>query len=463
MNARTQISIGIICSIVIGLGVVSFIFSNDKMSSSRYDGLTEEQKTKMRILEETCEQKTAEVEFFAGKEASKLYAQECKRSIEKTIQSWKEDQNTKRVITEAIQKQDISFCESIQQKELCVSSYARELRDPEACFTLVDNTGCLSQFELFYHNPAICRQATNQSHCFDAMFTYIGHTVCDEFVLAERNNCKEMFVEYKVRSEAYYRTKGDMARTLAVSDFAITSKNVNNCELLDNTKDNSLCVANYVKALQNPSFCSKARDSLYCLENAITGFGPTVCNTIDKELVESCQMVYTVNKISDPSLTTAFYDCQRFSNFGVWQTSCFLNDRQLEEIPTGILLSMEQNGELLICKNAPGIPSHWEPEQKKQYCVAGIGVYSKDLSICDRAGNARAECYGMIAATENTVTLKTCDRLESGQEFCYMNVAARTKDTPICESFFDDSFKRNCLSLIEGRTLKEQEKQKSSN
>jgi len=31
------------------------------------------------------------------------------------------------------------------------------------------------------------------------------------------------------------------------------------------------------------------------------------------------------------------------------------------------------------------------------YCIGSIGLYEKDLSICDLAGKARAECYSLLA------------------------------------------------------------------
>ncbi len=76
----------------------------------------------------------------------------------------------------------------------------------------------------------------------------------------------------------------------------------------------------------------------------------------------------------------------------------------------------------------------------------------KDLSVCDKAGTARAECYGVLAITEDFVTLSTCDKLDTGVSFCYMSVAYRLNDISICDMEKVADNKDNCVRLVKSKT-----------
>lgn len=73
----------------------------------------------------------------------------------------------------------------------------------------------------------------------------------------------------------------------------------------------------------------------------------------------------------------------------------------------------------------------------------------RDMSVCDQSGAAQAECYGMVAVSEDYLDLETCDRLNAGQSFCYMHVAYRLNDLDICDK--TDTNKDNCIRLVASR------------
>ncbi len=60
---------------------------------SKYDGLTENQILKVNIIEETCENKTFEVEMMAGESTAKIYAEKCANSVSKMIEGYRNENN----------------------------------------------------------------------------------------------------------------------------------------------------------------------------------------------------------------------------------------------------------------------------------------------------------------------------------------------------------------------------------
>jgi len=58
--------------------------------NDRYYGLTENQKMKVKIIEESCDSKTFEVEMLAGKTQSEYYAKKCEQSVLKMIDGYRQ-------------------------------------------------------------------------------------------------------------------------------------------------------------------------------------------------------------------------------------------------------------------------------------------------------------------------------------------------------------------------------------
>src|SRR5689334_14896750 len=107
----------------------------------------------------------------------------------------------------------------------------------------------------------------------------------------------------------------------------------------------------------------------------------------------------------------------------------------------------DNSDNLVPCSEFPTTFSSQQPSN--DYCIGSIGVYGKDISICDQAGTARAECYGFLADTDNSISLDICDRLDTGATFCYMHVAYRLNNITICDKAGEN--KDNCLSLAKSR------------
>jgi len=57
--------------------------------SSKYDGLTEKQIQNVKIIEESCSSKTAEIEATVGKTAANVYAEKCENTIMKKIEEYR--------------------------------------------------------------------------------------------------------------------------------------------------------------------------------------------------------------------------------------------------------------------------------------------------------------------------------------------------------------------------------------
>lgn len=57
--------------------------------NDRYYGLTENQIMKVKMIEESCELKTFEIEISKGKTLSEYYAKKCEQSVLKTIEGYR--------------------------------------------------------------------------------------------------------------------------------------------------------------------------------------------------------------------------------------------------------------------------------------------------------------------------------------------------------------------------------------
>lgn len=84
-------------------------------------------------------------------------------------------------------------------------------------------------------------------------------------------------------------------------------------------------------------------------------------------------------------------------------------------------------------------------------CIAGIGAYLNDTSICDKAGNYKGDCWIVIARNNPSFTLKDCDKAGTDYIGCYVAVAVAKGDSSICLSL-PQGHKTDCLRQIALKT-----------
>lgn len=229
------------------------------------------------------------------------------------------------------------------------------------------------------------------------------------------------------------------------TNIALQNHNISAC---DSLKDSNPCVISYVKKFNEPEKCHQATNSQNCFNGISEAMGPTACKFAkNNDGVLECASHY-FKYVSFQSSNPKYQECVHKETDLPMEIACTFSVLPLQGVTTNDLLSWKTPDSTLIAC------SSLTPEnlgtQKNAYCIASIGVYAKSLPICDRAGgDPMAECYGMLADTDNSITLSTCDKLDTGVSFCYMHVAYRLNDASICDKAGDN--KDNCLRLIASR------------
>lgn len=210
--------------------------------------------------------------------------------------------------------------------------------------------------------------------------------------------------------------------TKTATKIALQNHDASPCDLLD---DNTGCVSKYVREFLEPKTCQQAKNEKSCF----AGYAWGITNEpVQREIYKKCM---------DMPLGA----------FVIKQNACKLEAISLHEFSSTELINWKFNGDMVVCSAfefPPSIDNH------QQYCLGSIGVYNKDLDVCDQSGTARAECYGFVAMTDDLVNLTTCDRLDSGVSFCYMGVAYRLNDISICdlEPLCENNQRDNCIRLV---------------
>lgn len=257
---------------------------------------------------------------------------------------------------------------------------------------------------------------------------------------------KDLDYYLKVGDKTIHLGKGsdfDIDVELATK-IAFQSEDVTDCNML---RDNTECVAKYAQKFNQSDVCQSATKILDCFNMASLGLGPENCKFLnDKEIIQCAENYFKIIGHRTPEYrnSPAYKDCVGEVSFLVKDNGCLLQILDIDSLSKSDLLGWQVDGKPVVCLTIPGI--HPSEEIGKQYCIAAIGTYLKDLSVCDQAGVARAECYGAIAHTEDFVTLETCNVLETDSSFCYMHVAYRLNDMNICEKL--DENKQNCINLV---------------
>jgi len=233
-----------------------------------------------------------------------------------------------------------------------------------------------------------------------------------------------------------------------VKSYSVEFEDPNACNTL---ADNTSCLLSYAKKFKDPSICQKLSDSQSCLESLIPSLGVMVCTFFKSDKIEECQKNYFIenwplNRSGHTNDSPGNKGCSSEFLRYPGKVACRLQGLGIESIPIKNLLTWKVNGELLVCyeliKNEGqySVPRNLKSkENRHNFCLAVIGAYANDLSICDRARTDqhtswRVECYFSEALIEDYFTLKTCDKLRpTGIDECYGFVAARTNDPSICD------------------------------
>lgn len=231
-------------------------------------------------------------------------------------------------------------------------------------------------------------------------------------------------------------------------NIALQNHNSTICTTLDNSDP---CMVEYVNKFNEPEKCNQATHTMDCFKQVSMTMGPSVCNLMNNNNYAIMDCVSNFFNISNKGVTGAYSQSNKaefqkcLGQFGDFpkQNACVWSFEPLQGVTSADLLGWKAGNDLVACSSL--IPDSIA-QQKNDYCIASIGVYEKSLSICDQAGIARAECYGGLADTDSSITLDTCNRLDTGVTFCYMHVAYRLKDLSICDKTGDN--KDNCLRMV---------------
>ena len=238
-----------------------------------------------------------------------------------------------------------------------------------------------------------------------------------------------------------------------VTKIALQNHDVGACNSLD---DNTNCIVKYAEQFNEPQICQQAADSLNCFKTVSLTLGFYVCNVIKEEETRlDCGTNYILRAQynEDYSTDKIRERCTfRHNQFVVNEVACQLDRLRLDGIAKRDLLSWKAEDGLAACFRYDSPIRVLDREKWNDYCIASISVYLNDLLTCDQAGQARAECYGFVATTEDSIGLDTCDKLGNSASFCYMHVAYRLNDITICDMQEVDSNKDNCLRLVRSKS-----------
>jgi hypothetical protein len=222
------------------------------------------------------------------------------------------------------------------------------------------------------------------------------------------------------------------------------------------------CIINYSWQFDDQKACKQAEDWLTCFGKVSEKFGPEICKVIrEHQEFLDCIKTYLTHSYganlssyvrnlraveAELAAEQTYKSCidVGLGNFGIKQNACKLESLRLEQFATEELLSWKSNDSLVACLPLK-FPEHVNAHE---YCSASLGVYRKNLSICDQSGTGRAECYGLLAITNDMVNLNTCDNLDKGISFCYMAVAYRLNDPHICLMDKAIDNRDNCLYML---------------
>ncbi|MGI0021691.1 MAG: hypothetical protein ACRD9Q_02405 [Nitrososphaeraceae archaeon] len=241
--------------------------------------------------------------------------------------------------------------------------------------------------------------------------------------------------------------------------YSVTFKKPDACNLL---ADNYDCILNYVTGFNEPNVCKLAADRARCVKDAIEKTGPSFCNLLDEGEAKSCKKYHIIKMsggneggVISGDYAACMFPPPFYSTVGA--AVCYLKNLNQDMLSAEELFSLKSDGVLVACKNIK--VSATNEQVNDDYCLAAKAVYTKDVSLCDKVGVARDECYYTLAVYDNSFAVQTCDSIENENQliYCYKLVAARTQDPSICEAKFplvDENGRNypreNCDAIING-------------
>ncbi len=186
------------------------------------------------------------------------------------------------------------------------------------------------------------------------------------------------------------------------------------------SEDTDKCIENLAFNRNDSTVCSQiSSNSLiqYCYSNiAVTTKNPKICltaiNTTD------CYQNY-LNKLNIQQVCSQ----KPNGNFLTERVACMYEELKINKKT----LSPQDTS---ICE-IMGIQG-WGFSETNSICIAGIGVYLEKPTICDQAGQYKADCYGMIARNNQSFSLSDCDKAGIDYVGCYVAVAVNNLNTTIC-------------------------------
>jgi len=231
-----------------------------------------------------------------------------------------------------------------------------------------------------------------------------------------------------------------------VTTLAIYFKDSAACNRLD---DKTSCITSYASKLKDPNYCLQLSDPQSCLDTMVKKMGAPVCKLMSAEKVVDCKKNY----LASPSYKEGsnFSECTKSVKSVTVTTGCNLKTRNLDGITAKEVLSWWSSGELPCNLKLP--QSLIDGGFEKDYCIAAYAIALNDLSLCDSAGVVRGPCYHALAWIYDSISLKTCERLDQEVTIftCYGSVAGRTLDRSICEKVCEScpNFQNNCNAQVD--------------
>lgn len=222
--------------------------------------------------------------------------------------------------------------------------------------------------------------------------------------------------------------------------IAVKQGDVSICRKIDDDKYESLCNNEVAKARRDISICNnlqKDKDVCY-LEVGIEKEDISRCNSIKISVLRFSCFVSIAQKKQDPLICSNIADAYgRYSCYTQVakekkdESVCNLIQNQdfKEEC---IFQTNKQKGNVEICDKIKVEIGNIDDEYKKDFCYIDIAALSKDPGLCEKVSDEsnRGSCYGMlanIAIDDGNVKLCGMIKDEELKDYCYRDVVLEMK------------------------------------
>ncbi|MBN1386351.1 hypothetical protein JW968_05260 [Candidatus Woesearchaeota archaeon] len=235
--------------------------------------------------------------------------------------------------------------------------------------------------------------------------------VIDEDCLIEKADSIEQCKDYEGKTTysgmaSREFTQEDVEK--CIFTLAVTNLDANMCEELISTKND--CFMQVAKGSYNHSICLKTENVTACYQQY--------------------DLYHTKCKNDTYNYMVTNIACG-FSNLKITQEDMEIGNTicDLSLIPTQL----------------------YDEEERPDVCLAAMGVYFKDTSLCDDAGEFKGDCYVGLARIVPEFSLADCDNAGVNYVGCYVAVAVKNKDPSICAKLPEGN-KESCISSISSQT-----------